>query len=375
MNKNNVGLSGAAVLVTGAAGFIGSYLTAELMRRFEDIHVIGVDSVNDYYDVSLKEYRLEKLRALAESLHNGSRFTFLRGNLADKALVDGLFGTYAPDVVVNLAAQAGVRYSIDHPDVYIESNLIGFYNLLEACRHSYDGGAEGVRHLVYASSSSVYGNNEKVPYSTDDKVDNPISLYAATKKSDELLAHAYAKIYDIPSTGLRFFTVYGPAGRPDMAYFGFTDKLRAGETIQIFNYGNCRRDFTYIDDIVEGVIRVMQSAPERSTGSDGLPTPPYRLYNIGNSHPESLLDFVTILQEELVAAGVLPEDYDFEGHKRLVPMQPGDVAVTYADTEPLERDFGFRPDTTLREGLRRFARWYKEYYDVGPEGEQNDQRG
>ena len=353
------------VLVTGAAGFIGAFLSEALLSRNERIHVVGIDSMNDYYDVSLKEYRLSHLETLAaERSGAGCRFSFVRGNLADRETVNSIFRDYEPEIVVNLAAQAGVRYSIDHPDVYIESNLIGFYNILEACRHSYDGGKKGVEHLVYASSSSVYGSNKKVPYSTDDKVDNPVSLYAATKKSDELLAHAYARLYDIPSTGLRFFTVYGPAGRPDMAYFGFTDKLRAGKMIQIFNYGNCKRDFTYIDDIVEGVMRVMAKPPERRRGEDGLPVPPYKIYNIGNSHPENLLDFVRILSEELVAAGVLPADYDFEAHKELVPMQPGDVEVTYADTEPLERDFGFRPQTPLREGLRRFARWYKEYYRV-----------
>lgn len=352
------------VLVTGVAGFIGSFLCEALLKG-NGVHVVGIDSMNDYYEVSLKEYRLEKLRALAQERESsGCRFSFVRGNMADKAVIGGIFAEYKPDIVVNLAAQAGVRYSIDHPDVYIESNLIGFYNILEACRHSYDGGARGVEHLVYASSSSVYGSNKKVPYSTDDKVDNPVSLYAATKKSDELMAHAYAKLYNIPSTGLRFFTVYGPAGRPDMAYFGFTNKLRAGETIKIFNYGNCKRDFTYIDDIVEGVMRVMAKAPERATGEDGLPVPPYKVYNIGNSHPENLLDFVRILSEELVSAGVLPADYDFEAHKQLVPMQPGDVPITYADTAPLEHDFGFRPDTPLREGLRRFARWYKEYYKI-----------
>lgn len=352
------------VLVTGAAGFIGSFLCEALLNG-NSVHVVGIDSMNDYYEVSLKEYRLEKLRALAQERESsGCRFSFVRGNMADKAVIDGIFAEYNPDIVVNLAAQAGVRYSIDHPDVYIESNLIGFYNILEACRHSYDNGAKGVEHLVYASSSSVYGSNKKVPYSTDDKVDNPVSLYAATKKSDELMAHAYAKLYNIPSTGLRFFTVYGPAGRPDMAYFGFTNKLRAGETIKIFNYGNCKRDFTYIDDIVEGVMRVMAKAPERAAGEDGLPVPPYKVYNIGNSHPENLLDFVRILSEELVSAGVLPADYDFEAHKQLVPMQPGDVPITYADTAPLERDFGFSPDTPLREGLRRFARWYKEYYKI-----------
>ena len=358
-------LDNRTILVTGAAGFIGAFLSEALLREREGVHVVGIDSMNDYYEVSLKEYRLGRLEKLAKSrAAAGCRFSFVRGNLADRPTVAALFDRYQPEIVVNLAAQAGVRYSIDHPDVYIESNLIGFYNLLEACRHSGDGGKCAVAHLVYASSSSVYGNNKKVPYSTDDKVDNPISLYAATKKSDELLAHAYAKLYDIPSTGLRFFTVYGPAGRPDMAYFGFTNKLRAGQTIQIFNYGNCKRDFTYIDDIVEGVMRVMEKPPERATGEDGLPVPPYKVYNIGNSHPENLLDFVRILSEELVAAGVLPPDYDFEAHKQLVPMQPGDVEITYADTTPLERDFGFKPDTPLREGLRRFARWYKEYYKV-----------
>ena len=344
------------MLVTGAAGFIGSFLCEALLNG-NSVHVVGIDSMNDYYEVSLKEYRLEKLRALAQERESsGCRFSFVRGNMADKAVIDGIFAEYKPDIVVNLAAQAGVRYSIDHPDVYIESNLIGFYNILEACRN------HPVEHLVYASSSSVYGSNKKVPYSTDDKVDNPVSLYAATKKSNELMAHSYSKLYDIPSTGLRFFTVYGPAGRPDMAYFGFTDKLLRGETIKIFNYGNCKRDFTYIDDIVEGVLRVMAKAPARSTGEDGLPVPAYAVYNIGNSQPENLLDFVTILQEELVAAGVLPADYDFEAHKELVPMQPGDVPVTFADTAPLERDFAFRPHTPLREGLRRFARWYKEFY-------------
>lgn len=356
-------IAGKTVLVTGAAGFIGAFLSAELMRRFENVHVVGIDNMNDYYEVSLKEYRLEKIREIERmQAAKGARFDFVRANLADKAATDALFAEHRPDMVVNLAAQAGVRYSIENPEAYIESNLIGFFNILEACRHSYDGGRKGVEHLVYASSSSVYGSNKKVPYATEDRVDNPVSLYAATKKSDELLAHAYAKLYEIPSTGLRFFTVYGPAGRPDMAYYGFTDKLRAGGTIQIFNYGNCKRDFTYIDDIVEGVIRVMQKPPERAKGEDGLPVPPYKIYNIGNNHPENLLDFVTILQEELVKAGVLPEDYDFDGHKKLVPMQPGDVPVTYADTAALERDFGFKPQTSLREGLRRFVRWYKEYY-------------
>ena len=335
------------VLVTGSAGFIGANLVKELIKT-TDYEIIGVDNLNDYYDVALKEYRLKEIESL-----NGD-FTFIKGNIADRALIDSLFDTYKFNIVVNLAAQAGVRYSITNPDVYIESNMIGFYNILEACRH------HSVDHLVYASSSSVYGSNKKVPYSTDDKVDNPVSLYAATKKSNELMAHAYSKLYDIPSTGLRFFTVYGPAGRPDMAYFGFTDKLVKGESIKIFNYGNCKRDFTYVDDIVEGVVRVMQHAPERMKGEDGLPVPPYKVYNIGNNQPENLLDFVTILQEELVRAGVLPEDYDFEAHKELVAMQPGDVPVTYADTIPLEEDFGYKPNTPLREGLRKFAEWYCE---------------
>ena len=349
------------ILVTGAAGFIGSNLVLELLRSLSPVKIIGLDNMNDYYDVSIKEYRLQQLDKCAAE-HADSECVFIKGNLADKALIDKVFADYKPSIVVNLAAQAGVRYSITNPDAYIESNLIGFYNILEACRHSYDDGASGVEHLVYASSSSVYGSNKKVPYSTDDKVDNPVSLYAATKKSNELLAHAYSKLYNIPSTGLRFFTVYGPAGRPDMAYFGFTNKLLAGKTIEIFNYGNCKRDFTYVDDIVEGVKRVMQAPPERKVGEDGLPLPPYKVYNIGNSHPENLLDFVTILQEELLRAGVLPADYDFEAHKKLVPMQPGDVPVTYADTTPLERDFGFKPSTPLREGLRKFAEWYKEFY-------------
>lgn len=349
------------VLVTGAAGFIGSNLVERLLATESPIEIVGLDSVNDYYDVSIKEYRLAKLSALAEQ-YPQSKWEFVKGNLADKALIDRLFAENDFEVVVNLAAQAGVRYSITNPDAYIESNLIGFYNILEACRHSYDDGKRGVQHLVYASSSSVYGSNKKVPYSTDDKVDNPVSLYAATKKSNELLAHSYSKLYNIPSTGLRFFTVYGPAGRPDMAYFGFTDKLRKGETIKIFNYGNCKRDFTYVDDIVEGVQRVMHKAPERRTGEDGLPEPPYAVYNIGNSNPENLLDFVDILQQELIRAGVLPADYDFESHKELVPMQPGDVPITFADTSALERDFGFKPHTPLRDGLRRFAEWYKEFY-------------
>ena len=426
MLKENVSLEGKTVLVTGAAGFIGANLVRRLLSEVKDIRVVGIDSITDYYDVNIKYERLREIEALAAggTLPDGAaapgccctagaeaaagadarpdrtaapgcccaegadvaavgaasdcaevsaaggaaarpdgdqtgaaaRWRFVRGSIAEREIVERVFGEERPAVVVNLAAQAGVRYSITNPDSYIESNIIGFYNILEACRH------HAVEHLVYASSSSVYGSNAKVPYSTEDKVDNPVSLYAATKKSNELMAHAYSKLYDIPSTGLRFFTVYGPAGRPDMAYFGFTDKLRAGETIRIFNYGNCRRDFTYIDDIVEGVVRVMRHAPERKTGEDGLPVPPYKVYNIGNSNPENLLDFVTILQEELVAAGVLPEDYDFEAHKELVPMQPGDVPVTFADTAPLEEDFGFRPDTSLREGLRRFARWYASYY-------------
>ncbi|MBR2424546.1 MAG: GDP-mannose 4,6-dehydratase [Tidjanibacter sp.] len=349
------------VLVTGAAGFIGSNLVERLLTTESPIEIVGLDSINDYYDVSIKEYRLAKLSTLAEQ-YPQSKWEFVKGNLADKALIDRLFAENDFEVVVNLAAQAGVRYSITNPDAYIESNLIGFYNILEACRHSYDDGKRGVQHLVYASSSSVYGSNKKVPYSTDDKVDNPVSLYAATKKSNELLAHSYSKLYNIPSTGLRFFTVYGPAGRPDMAYFGFTDKLRKGETIKIFNYGNCKRDFTYVDDIVEGVQRVMHKAPERRTGEDGLPEPPYAVYNIGNSNPENLLDFVDILQQELIRAGVLPADYDFEAHKELVPMQPGDVPITFADTSALERDFGFKPHTPLRDGLRKFAEWYKEFY-------------
>lgn len=349
------------ILVTGSAGFIGANLVMELLRREAAVEILGIDSLNDYYDPAIKDFRLAEIERIATE-HPDSKWTFVKGNIADKALIDRLFAEFKPDIVVNLAAQAGVRYSITNPDAYIESNLIGFYNILEACRHSYDNGAEGVKHLVYASSSSVYGSNKKVPYSTDDKVDNPVSLYAATKKSNELMAHAYSKLYNIPSTGLRFFTVYGPAGRPDMAYFGFTDKLLKGETIKIFNYGNCKRDFTYIDDIVEGVIRVMKKAPERKNGEDGLPVPPYAVYNIGNSNPENLLDFVQTLQEELVAAGVLPADYDFEAHKELVAMQPGDVPVTYADTSALERDFDFRPSTPLREGLRRFARWHKNFY-------------
>ena len=333
----------------------------ELLREVDSVHIIGVDNMNDYYDVSIKEYRLQQIEKLAAQ-HPESSWNFIRGSIADKALIDQIFEEHKPAVVVNLAAQAGVRYSITNPDVYVESNMIGFYNILEACRHSYDDGQTGVEHLVYASSSSVYGSNKKVPYSTEDKVDNPVSLYAATKKSNELMAHAYSKLYDIPSTGLRFFTVYGPAGRPDMAYFGFTNKLKSNDTIQIFNYGNCKRDFTYVDDIVEGIKRVMQAAPEKVTGEDGLPVPPYKVYNIGNSHPENLLEFVDILQQELIRAGVLSEDYDFEAHKKLVPMQPGDVPVTYADTTALEEDFGFKPQTSLRTGLRKFAEWYKEFY-------------
>ena len=357
MLKPNVDLNGKTILVTGAAGFIGANLVLELLRTAQKVHIVGLDSVNDYYDVSIKHWRLSKIEKLAAQ-YPQSRWTFIKGNLADKGLIEDCFTTYRFDVVVNLAAQAGVRYSITNPDAYIEANIIGFYNILEACRN------HPVQHLVYASSSSVYGSNKKVPYSTDDKVDNPVSLYAATKKSNELLAHAYSKLYNIPSTGLRFFTVYGPAGRPDMADFGFTNKLLKGQTIEIFNFGNCKRDFTYVDDIVEGVKRVMQNAPEKQVGEDGLPIPPYRVYNIGNSSPENLLDFVDILQQELTAAGVLPEDYDFEAHKKLVPMQPGDVPVTYADTAALEADLGFKPNTSLREGLRRFARWYKEFYQV-----------
>lgn len=352
----NIDLTGKTILVTGSAGFIGSNLVLELLKSESKATIIGLDNVNDYYDVSIKEWRLSEIeKAAAES---SCSYHFIKGDLADRAVIDRLFADYKPTVVVNLAAQAGVRYSITNPDAYIQSNLIGFYNILEACRHA----EPAVEHLVYASSSSVYGSNKKVPYSTEDKVDNPVSLYAATKKSNELLAHAYSKLYNIPSTGLRFFTVYGPAGRPDMAYFGFTNKLRKGETIQIFNYGNCKRDFTFVDDIVEGVKRVMKGAPEKAVGEDGLPIPPYAVYNIGNSNPENLLDFVTILQEELIRAEVLPADYDFEAHKKLVPMQPGDVPVTYADTGALERDYGFKPNTDLRDGLRKFAEWYKEFY-------------
>lgn len=348
-------LENKTILVTGAAGFIGSNLIKRLYEECESITVIGIDNMNDYYDVSLKEDRLKALDAF-------SSFTFIKGSIADKSIITEIFEKYQPQIVVNLAAQAGVRYSIVNPDAYIKSNIIGFYNILEACRHSYDDGRTGVEHLIYASSSSVYGSNKKVPYSTEDKVDNPVSLYAATKKSDELLAHAYSKLYGIPSTGLRFFTVYGPAGRPDMAYFGFTNKLLKGEKIQIFNYGNCKRDFTYIDDIVTGVCNVMKKPPVKEVGEDGLLIPPYKIYNIGNNNPENLLDFVQILQEELIRAKVLPEDYDFEAHKELVAMQPGDVPITYADTSALERDFGFKPSTDLRTGLRKFAEWYKEYY-------------
>jgi len=354
---HKVDLMEKTILITGAAGFIGANLVSELLRTVYPTKLVGLDDCNDYYDVSLKEYRLTEVEKLSAE-NPDSKWTFIKGNIADKTLIERVFAEYKPDIVVNLAAQAGVRYSITNPDVYIESNLIGFYNILEACRNY------PVEHLVYASSSSVYGSNKKVPYSTEDKVDNPVSLYAATKKSNELMAHAYSKLYNIPATGLRFFTVYGPAGRPDMAYFGFTNKLLRGETIEIFNFGNCKRDFTYVDDIVEGVIRVMSRAPEKKNGDDGLPLPPHSVYNIGNNSPENLLDFVTILQEELIRAKVLPEDYDFEAHKKLVPMQPGDVPITYADTSALERDFGFKPSTSLREGLRKFAEWYKEFYNV-----------
>ena len=358
-----IDLKNKTVFVTGSAGFIGSNLVLELVRTQSPINIVGLDNMNHYYDVSIKEWRLSEIEKCAAE-HPESTYQFYKGDLADKAMIDQIFAKHKPAVVVNLGAQAGVRYSITNPDAYIQSNMIGFYNILEACRHSYDNGETGVEHLVYASSSSVYGTNKKVPYSTDDKVDNPVSLYAATKKSNELMAHAYSKLYNIPSTGLRFFTVYGPAGRPDMAYFGFTNKLLKGQTIQIFNYGNCKRDFTYVDDIVEGVKRVMQGAPEKKNGEDGLPIPPYAVYNIGNNSPENLLDFVDILQQELIRAEVLPADYDFESHKELVPMQPGDVPITYADTTALERDFGFKPSTSLRDGLRKFAEWYKVFYKI-----------
>lgn len=361
MLNKNVDLEEKNILITGSVGFIGSNLVLELLRTLSSVNVLGIDSVNDYYDVKIKEWRLQEIEKEAKN-HVNSKWKFIKGNIADKVLIDKIFKEFKPQIVINLAAQAGVRYSISNPDAYIESNIIGFYNILEACRHSYDNENSGVEHLVYASSSSVYGTNKKVPYSTDDKVDNPVSLYAATKKSNELMAHAYSKLYNIPSTGLRFFTVYGPAGRPDMAYFGFTNKLIKGENIEIFNYGNCKRDFTYVDDIVEGIKRVMQKAPNKENGEDGLPLPPYAIYNIGNSNPENLLDFVTILQEELIRAEVLPQNYDFESHKKLVPMQAGDVPVTYADTSALEKDFGFKPNTSLREGIRKFAEWYKEFY-------------
>ena len=374
-----IDLNYKTILVTGAAGFIGSNLVKRLMKDVKGATIVGIDNMNDYYDVRLKEFRLAEIMDIAAKGDRGNTWNFIKGDIADKQTIDNLFEQYKPSVVVNLAAQAGVRYSITNPDAYIQSNLIGFYNILEACRHSNDnvndnvngngnengnGNYKGVEHLVYASSSSVYGSNKKVPYSTDDKVDNPVSLYAATKKSNELMAHAYSKLYNIPSTGLRFFTVYGPAGRPDMAYFGFTNKLREGKTIEIFNYGNCKRDFTFVDDIVEGVVRIMQGAPEKQTGEDGLPLPPYAVYNIGNNSPENLLTFVDILQQELIRARVLPVDYDFEAHKRLVPMQPGDVPVTYADTSALERDYGYKPSTSLRDGLRAFAEWYREFYRV-----------
>ena len=358
-----ISLTNKTILVTGAAGFIGANLVTKLIATKEPMTIIGLDNKNDYYDVSIKDFRLSEIEKLVAE-NEQVKWEFIKGDIADRVLIDKIFDEYKPQIVVNLAAQAGVRYSITNPDAYIQSNLIGFYNILEACRHSYDNGNSGVEHLVYASSSSVYGSNKKVPYSTDDKVDNPVSLYAATKKSNELLAHSYSKLYNIPSTGLRFFTVYGPAGRPDMAYFGFTNKLIKGETIEIFNFGNCKRDFTFVDDIVEGVMRVMQGAPERVVGEDGLPLPPYAVYNIGNSSPENLLDFVDTLQQELIRAEVLPADYDFDAHKKLVPMQQGDVPVTFADTSALERDFGFKPCTPLREGLRKFAQWYKEFYKV-----------
>lgn len=359
----HIELKNKTIFVTGAAGFIGSSLILELLKTQSPIHIIGIDNMNDYYDVNIKEWRLSEIKKCMLN-HTNNTWTFIKGDISDASTIENIFHTYKPSIVVNLAAQAGVRYSITNPDAYIKSNLIGFYNILEACRHSYDNNETGVEHLIYASSSSVYGSNKKVPYSTDDKVDNPVSLYAATKKSNELLAHSYSKLYNIPSTGLRFFTVYGPAGRPDMAYFGFTNKLIKGETIQIFNYGNCKRDFTYIDDIVEGVKRVMQGAPEKKNGEDGLPIPPYAVYNIGNSNPENLLDFVDILQQELIRAKVLPSDYDFESHKKLVAMQPGDIPVTFADTTPLEKDYDFKPNTNLRTGLRKFAEWYKYFFHI-----------
>ena len=355
-------MSDKCILVTGAAGFIGANLVEKLICSENNVHIVGIDNLNDYYDVSIKEFRLEKIKKVLEK-NTTVKWTFIKGNIADRVIIDKIFKEYNPKIVVNLAAQAGVRYSITNPDAYIESNIIGFYNILEACRHHL------IEHLVYASSSSVYGSNEKIPYSTDDKVDTPVSLYAATKKSNELMAHAYSKLYNIPSTGLRFFTVYGEAGRPDMAYFSFTNKLVKGDTIEIFNYGNCKRDFTYVSDIVEGVYRVMMKAPEKNVGNDGLPIPPYKIYNIGNSNPENLLDFVTILQEELVRVGILPIDYDFDAHKKLVPMQAGDVPITYSDTSELERDFGFKPSTSLRDGLRKFVEWYKDFYEINNKGE------
>ena len=368
----NIELKGKTILVTGGAGFIGSNLILELLKTVENINIVSIDNLNDYYDVSIKEWRLSEIEKEIEK-HPNSKYHFIEGDIADKNTIDNIFNEYKPEIVVNLAAQAGVRYSIINPDAYIQSNMIGFYNILEACRHSYDNGEKGVEHLVYASSSSVYGSNKKIPYSVDDKVDNPVSLYAATKKSNELMAHSYSKLYNIPSTGLRFFTVYGPAGRPDMAYFSFTNKLRNNETIEIFNYGNCKRDFTYIDDIVYGVKSVMEKAPERKIGEDGLPVPPYSIYNIGNNSPENLLDFVTILQEELLNEGILPKDYNFEAHKKLVPMQPGDVPVTYADVSTLERDFNFKPKTSLRDGLRKFVRWYREFY-IRNKGAENSEK-
>ncbi len=361
MVRYNVNLEGKSILVTGAAGFIGANLICKILKEIENVEIVGIDNMNDYYDVSIKDYRLAEINKLA-SYNTHATWKFIKGDIVDKVFINSVFDEFKPEIVVNLAAQAGVRYSISNPEAYISSNIIGFYNILEACRHSYDNGQSGVEHFVYASSSSVYGSNKKVPYSTDDKTDNPVSLYAATKKSNELMAHAYSKLYNIPSTGLRFFTVYGPAGRPDMAYFDFTDKLRKGEKIRIFNFGECRRDFTYIDDIVEGIIRIIQHSPEKSLGEDGLPNPPYKVYNIGNNSPENLLDFIQILQEELITAKVLSSDYCFESHKELIPMQSGDVPITFADITPLEEDFGFRPNTSLREGLRRFAEWYKKFY-------------